>query len=111
MLIEQGAAVALATDLNPGGGFTTSMPFVMSLACFGMNMTLEEALNGATINAAASIDRQDTIGSLEPGKQLDAVIVSGMLTDLLRVGGPCIKHVIKRGRVVHTRRLEGQEPS
>ena len=34
MLIEQGAAVALATDLNPGGGFTTSMPFVMSLACF-----------------------------------------------------------------------------
>jgi len=103
MLIEQGTAVALATDLNPGGGFTTSMPFVMSLACFGMNMTLEEALNGATINAAASIDRQDTIGSLEAGKQLDAVIVSGMLTDLIRVGGPVIKHVIKRGRVVHSR--------
>ena len=57
MLIEQGVAVALATDLNPGGGFTTSMPFVMSLACFGMNMTLEEALIGATLNAAASIDR------------------------------------------------------
>ena len=103
MLIDQGTAVALATDLNPGGGFTTSMPFVMSLACFGMNMTLEEALNGATINAAASIDRQDTIGSLEPGKQLDAVIVSGMLADLIRVGGPVIKHVVKRGRVVHTR--------
>ena len=77
MLIEQGTAVALATDLNPGGGFTTSMPFVMSLACFGMNMTLEEALIGATLNAAASIDRQDTIGSLEAGKQFDAVIVSG----------------------------------
>lgn len=109
MLIEQGAAVALATDLNPGGGFTTSMPFVMSLACFGMNMTLEEALIGATLNAAASIDRHDRIGSLEPGKQLDAVVVSGMLTDLIRVGGPVIKHVIKRGRVVHTRRVEGQE--
>lgn len=103
MLIEQGAAVALATDLNPGGGFTTSMPFVMSLACFGMNMTLEEALIGATLNAAASIDRQDTIGSLEVGKQFDAVIVSGMLADLIRVGGPVIKHVIKRGRVAHTR--------
>jgi imidazolonepropionase len=103
MLIDQGAAVALATDLNPGGGFTTSMPFVMSLACFGMNMTLEEALNGATINAAASLDRQDAIGSLEPGKQLDAVIVSGMLTDLIRVGGPVIRHVVKRGRVAHTR--------
>ena len=109
LLIEQGAAVALATDLNPGGGFTTSMPFVMSLACFGMNMTLEEALNGATINAAASIDRQDTIGSLEPGKQLDAVIVSGMLTDLIRVGGPVIRQVIKRGRVVHAKLAPGAE--
>jgi len=79
------------------------MPFVMSLACFGMNMTLEEALIGATINAAASIDRHDRIGSLEAGKQLDAVIVSGMLADLIRVGGPVIKHVIKRGRIAHTR--------
>jgi imidazolonepropionase len=103
MLIEHGTAVALATDLNPGGGFTTSMPFVMSLACFGMNMTLEEALVGATLNAAASIDRQDSIGSLETGKQLDAVVVSGMLTDLIRVGGPVIRQVIKRGRVAHTR--------
>ena len=103
MLIEQGAAVALATDLNPGGGFTTSMPFVMSLACFGMNMTLEEALIGATLNAAASIDRQETVGSLEVGKQFDAVIVSGMLADLIRVGGPVVKQVIKRGRVAHTR--------
>jgi imidazolonepropionase len=103
MLIDQGVAVALATDLNPGGGFTTSMPFVMSLACFGMNMTLEEALIGATLNAAASIDRHETIGSLEAGKQLDAVVVSGMLTDLIRVGGPVVKHVIKRGRIAHTR--------
>ena len=101
MLIEQGAAVALASDINPGGGFTTSMPFVMTLACFAMNMTLEEALVGATINAAAAIDRADTIGSLEAGKQLDAVIVSGMLTDLIRVGGPVIRQVVKRGRVVH----------
>jgi len=109
MLIEQGTAVALATDLNPGGGFTTSMPFVMSLACFGMHMTLEEALNGATINAAAAIDRQDTIGSLEPGKQFDAVIVSGMLADLIRVGGPVIRQVIKRGRVVHAKLGSGPE--
>jgi imidazolonepropionase len=100
MLIDQGVAVALATDLNPGGGFTTSMPFVMSLACFGMNMTLEEALVAATINAAASIDRADSIGSLEPGKQLDAVVVNGALADLIRVGAPVIRHVVKRGRIV-----------
>jgi len=103
MLIEQGAAVALATDLNPGGGFTTSMPFVMSLACFGMHMTLEEALIGATLNAAASIGREDTIGSLEVGKQFDAVVVAGMLADLIRVGGPVVRQVIKRGRIAHTR--------
>ena len=103
MLIEHGVAVALATDLNPGGGFTTSMPFVMTLACFGMNLTLEEALVGATINAAASLDRADSIGSLEPGKYFDAVVVNGMLTDLIRVGGPVIKKVIKQGRVVHSR--------
>lgn len=100
MLIDQGVAVALATDLNPGGGFTTSMPFVMSLACFGMNMTLEEALVASTINAAASIDRADTIGSLEPGKQLDAVIVQGALADLIRVGAPVIRQVVKRGRML-----------
>lgn len=100
MLIDQGVAVALATDLNPGGGFTTSMPFVMSLACFGMNMTLEEALVGATINAAAAIDRAETVGSLESGKQLDAVVVDGALADLIRVGAPVIRHVVKRGRIV-----------
>jgi len=99
MLIDHGVPVALATDLNPGGGFTTSMPFVMSLACFGMNMTLEEALIGATLNAAASIDRAGTIGSLETGKQLDAVVLRGALSDLLRVGAPVIERVIKRGRV------------
>jgi imidazolonepropionase len=97
MLIDHGVGVALATDLNPGGGFTTSMPFVMSLACFGMNLTLEEALVGATINAAASIDRADRVGSLETGKQLDAVVIDGALPDLLRVGSPVIAHVIKRG--------------
>jgi imidazolonepropionase len=102
MLIDHGVAVALATDINPGGGFTTSMPFVMTLACFGMNLTFEEALIGATLNAAASIDRADSIGSLEAGKQFDAVVVNGMLTDLIRVGGPVIKQVIKHGRVVHS---------
>lgn len=100
MLIDQGVPVALATDLNPGGGFTTSMPFVMSLACFAMDMTLEEALIAATINAAAAIDRADVIGSLEAGKQFDAVIVDGALADLIRVGAPVIRQVVKRGRIV-----------
>jgi len=100
MLIDRGVAVALATDLNPGGGFTPSMPFVIALACFAMGMTLEEALVGATINAAAALDRQATSGSIEVGKRLDAVVVDGALSDLVRVGAPVIGAVIKDGRVV-----------
>jgi imidazolonepropionase len=100
MLIEHDVPVALATDVNPGGGFSPSMPFSMALACFGMRLTLEEALVAATINAAWSVDRADRVGSLETGKLLDAVVVNGELVDLIRVGAPSIRTVIKSGRVV-----------
>jgi imidazolonepropionase len=101
MLIERGVPVALATDVNPGGGFSPSMPFAMALACFGMDLTFEEALVAATINGAYSLDRHDRVGSLEPGKQMDAVIVRGPAIDLIRVGAETIRAVIKKGRVVH----------
>ena len=100
MLIERGVPVALATDVNPGGGFSPSMPFAMALACFGMGLTFEEALVAATINAACALDRQERVGSLEPGKQMDAVIVGGPATDLIRVGADTIRAVIKRGTIV-----------
>jgi imidazolonepropionase len=80
------------------------MPFAMTLACFQMRMTLEEALIAATINAAWSLDRADTIGSLEPGKLMDAVVIQGDLTELVRVGAPAIRTVIKRGTISHVRR-------
>ncbi len=102
-LITAGVPVALATDINPGGGFSPSMPFVMALACFGMGLTFEEALVGATINAAASLDRHDRIGSLEPGKQFDAVLVNGPAINLLRIGAPSITSVFKRGALVSGR--------
>jgi imidazolonepropionase len=100
MLIHRNVAVALATDVNPGGGYSPSMPFAMTLACFGMGLTFEEALVGATINAAYSLDRHDRIGSLEPGKQMDAVIVDGPAIDLIRVGAETIRAVVKKGQVV-----------
>jgi imidazolonepropionase len=100
-LIDNGVAVALATDVNPGGGFSPSMPFVMTLACFVMGMTLEEALVAATLNAAASLDRADRIGSLESGKQMDAVVIDGTLADIVRIGAPIIRHVIKKGRIAN----------
>ena len=100
MLIDRNVPVALATDVNPGGGFSPSMPFAMSLACFDMNMTLEESLVASTLNAAWSLDRADSVGSLEVGKLMDAVVVRGSLTELLRVGTNTIRNVIKRGRIV-----------
>ncbi len=101
-LIESGVPVALATDLNPGGGYSPSMPFAMALACFGMGMTLEEAIVASTINAAYAVDRHGRAGSLEEGKDLDAVIIDGDAVDLLRVGVPAIRAVVKRGAVVST---------
>ncbi len=97
-LIAAGVPVALATDVNPGGGFSPSMPFAMTLACFGMGMTFEEALVASTINAAASLDRADRVGSLEPGKQFDAVLVDGPAVNLLRVNAWPIVTVFKKGR-------------
>jgi imidazolonepropionase len=99
-MIDAGVPVALATDVNPGGGFSPSMPFAMTLACFGMGLTFEEALAGATINGAYSLDRHETAGSLEPGKLMDAVLIAGDAIDLIRIGAPSIAAVFKRGRVV-----------
>jgi imidazolonepropionase len=101
MLIDHAVPVALATDINPGGGFSPSMPFAMTLACFGMGLTLGESLVAATINAAAAVDRSSRVGSLEPHKQMDAVILDGGLADLIRVGAPVIRTVVKRGQIVH----------
>ena len=70
MLIERGVAVALATDVNPGAGYSPSMPF--GSARLFKDLTFEEALVGATINAACSLDRRDRIGSLGRGAD-DAV--------------------------------------
>ena len=58
-LIDAAVPVALATDVNPGGGFSPSMPFAMTLACFAMGLTFEEALVAATINGAWSLDVAD----------------------------------------------------
>ena len=99
-LIDAGVPVALATDVNPGGGFSPSMPFAMTLACFAMGLTFEEALVAATINGAWSLARHDRVGSLEPGKLMDAVLLRGDAIELIRVGVPSIAGVWKRGRQV-----------
>jgi len=108
-LIEAGTAVALASDANPGGGLSPSLPFAMTVACFGMGMSLEEALTATTVNAACSLELGERVGSLEVGKQADLLILrSPRLLDLLRVGVPAIRSVVKGGQlVVKDGRLQG----
>jgi imidazolonepropionase len=100
MLVESGVAVAVASDVNPGGGFSPSMAFAMTLACFAMGLTFEESLVAATLNAAYSLDRHHIVGSLEVGKQMDAVLVDGPAIELIRVGARPIRLVIKKGRII-----------
>lgn len=73
-MIDEGVAVAISTDCNPGSSPTTSMPLVMNLACISMRLTPAEALTAATYNAACAINRQDQIGSLEVGKKADVAL-------------------------------------
>ena len=73
-LIDAGVAVALATDYNPGTSPTSSMPFVLSVACTHMKMSPAEAVTSATINGACALNLQHRKGSLEPGKDADIAI-------------------------------------
>lgn len=67
-LIDQGAALALATDLNPGSAPSGNMALMMGLACSQMKLRTEEALVAATLNGAAAMDISHEAGSLEVGK-------------------------------------------
>jgi imidazolonepropionase len=73
-LIESGAAVALATDFNPGTAPTFNMQFILSLACTQMKMTPAEAIAAATINGACALRCENRIGSIETGKQADLAV-------------------------------------
>ncbi|WP_240375880.1 imidazolonepropionase [Bacillus piscicola] len=73
-MVDEGVAVAISTDCNPGSSPTTSMPLVLNLSCISMRLTPAEALTAATYNAACAINKEDSIGSLETGKLADFVL-------------------------------------
>ena len=73
--IEAGAIVSLSTDCNPGSSMTESMQIVMQLATLKMRMTVEESITAATLNGAHSLRMAGEIGSIEPGKRADFVLI------------------------------------
>ena len=95
--------LALATDCNPGTAWCESMQFVIALACRALKLTPAQAIAAATINAAQAIRRADRIGSIEPGKQADLLVLSVPDYRQLgyRFGTNLVKQVIKRGKVYH----------
>jgi imidazolonepropionase len=103
LFIESGAAVAVATDFNPGTSPTCNMPLALSLACTEMGMSPAEAISASTINGAHAVRRADTIGSLEPGKQADVIVLSA--SDYREItysfGVNLVDLTIKRGGVIY----------
>ena len=101
-MISKGVAVALATDFNPGSCPTESMQIILTLACLHMNMSPAQAICAATINAAHALDRADTIGSLEVGKQADIIILSVPNFKFIpyHFGVNNVETVIKKGVIV-----------
>ena len=101
-IIAQNGLLALASDLNPGTAWCGNMQFVIALACRYMKLTPAQALAAATINAAAAVNWQDKVGSLEPGKQADLLILN--VPDYRHLGyrfGENLVHtVIKKGKVI-----------
>jgi len=101
-LIDRGAIVALASDFNPGSSNLLSMLFVLQLGVFTMKMTVEEALNACTINAAYAIDRQDEVGSIEVGKSFDLLLADlpSYIHLAYELGRNPVRTVIKQGKIV-----------
>jgi imidazolonepropionase len=104
-MIARGLPVALATDHNPGTCTLEGMPMVIGLACLRLKMTPEEALIASTRNAAKAILREEVIGSLDPGKQADILLLD--IPDYreipYRFGTNPVGVVIKKGKAVHFR--------
>jgi imidazolonepropionase len=104
-LVDAGAAVALATDFNPGSSFCESLPLVCSLACTQMRMAPEEALAACTVNAAHVLGRADRLGRLAPGYQADLVLLASPDWRHLayHLAGDVVHTVVVAGSIVFER--------
>jgi imidazolonepropionase len=101
-MISKGVTVALASDFNPGSCMTESLPLITTIACTQMRMTPAEAILGITLHAAKALRKEEAIGSLDPGKQADLVLLD--IPDYRHLSYHFgVNHawkVIKKGRLV-----------
>jgi len=104
-LADAGAAIALATDFNPGSSFCESLPIVCSLACTQLHLSPEEALAACTVNAAHVLGRSERIGRAAPGYDADLVLLDAADWRHLayHLGGDLVTTVIRSGEVAWTR--------
>jgi imidazolonepropionase len=102
-MIEAGCAVAIGTDLNPGSCYSQSIPLAFALAVLYMGLSVEEALTALTLNGAAALGMADRIGSLEPGKTGDLVVLDAPSISFLpyHVGMNLVAATVKGGEVVY----------
>jgi imidazolonepropionase len=99
-LVDEGAAVALASDFNPGSSFCESLPLVCSLACTQMKLRPAEALAACTVNAAHVLGLAERKGRLAPGFDADVTLVAADDWRYLayHLGGAVVHSVIVGGR-------------
>jgi imidazolonepropionase len=104
-LADAGAAIALATDFNPGSAYCESLPLVCSLACTTMRLSPAEALAACTVNAAHVLGRASSAGRLAPGYAADAVLLDAPDWRHLayHFGGDVVHTVIESGAVAWRR--------
>jgi imidazolonepropionase len=100
-MIDQGLAIALATDYNPGSTPSGKIPFVISLACIYQRLTPEEAINAVTMNSAYAMGISDTHGSITVGKKANLIItkeISSYNYIPYAFGGNHVERVILGGK-------------
>jgi len=108
-IIDAGGAVALATDFNPGSCFSESIPLAAALAALYMNLSPEEIVTALTLNGAAALGRAPVVGSLDPGKQGDVVVLENPSYRFIpyHIGVSTVEKVIKRGVLVFDKLKQG----